>query len=319
LTTYIDRCALNIHLKTFGVIIKSEHIIIENKTKIRAVMNSEFTKNSISSDSTEGDSVIRNLFILLATFFTAAVIIEFLLVNRSKKQRDHEGFTDEDRFLQENMWNKYHSHKLYAQLTNMPKLDDQTSLFFEAIGKEYTEEFPSSTSSQVIQFGIGIGDYWGEIIKKHQLKVIGYDYSPVSIEAATAKGIQMRLVNLNATIDSNLLYLADLERDLSIPSDILFIRVLEYLKPEAVKLLIISVMTMAQPGSKFYFEIFSPDKMIGDPSGSITVSYPIKEGTVPSFFNGKNNFKVTTLSNQRNLNDKGDQPVERLVIEKISF
>lgn len=87
---------------------------------------------------------------------------------------------------------------------------------------------------------------------------IGYDYSVRAIEYMQAKGIiKTRQINLNAVTkigaDTQLAYLDQLKEDLSSKTNILAIRIFEYLDSETVPLLMCALMDFAQPGSTFIF------------------------------------------------------------------
>lgn len=276
----------------------------------------EFIKNLISADDTERQEVLIKISLVSLILIVGHLLMNYMNTqsNKFKKLRDDEGYTPEDRIKQEQIWNSYAIAKLLGA-----KLDNQTQLFFESIGNTQKEAFLCS-ASQIIQFGIGNGEYATNIAKQHNRKIIGYDFAPVANTVASANGAEMRLVNLNATnANNNLGYQTQLENDFSDVSDVLLIRILEYLNPEAVQLLMISIMNSAKPGSRFYVEILSSQADITGPSGQITVSYSLKPGTVATFFNAKNNFKITNLDNVKNPNDRGEETLERLLIEKISF
>ncbi|MCZ6910912.1 MAG: hypothetical protein O7C56_08520, partial [Rickettsia endosymbiont of Ixodes persulcatus] len=194
--------------------------------------------------------------------------------------------------------------------------NSQTELFFKAISNKHIKEFKSSTS-QIIQFGISTGDVITRIAKEKHCKVIGYDYSPVALASLKEeKEVETRLVNLNAIEKNKLLYQEQLQIDFERISDVLFIRVLEYLNPEAAKLLIISTINLAKPGSRFYFEVDSPPEDLITPAG-IHVAYALKPGTISSLFAKRSDVQVEVLTNKRNDNDQGPNTIERLLIKKI--
>lgn len=277
-------------------------------------MLQEFFKKNTSQDQNEQNKFFQASFV--AMFLITGYLLLIYLNSKSnafKTKKDDEGYTKEDRLKQEHIWNTYALSKALGS-----KLDNQTQLFFESLRKKYLDQFLNSTN-QIIQFGICNGDYITPIAKQYNRNVIGYDYASIANTIATQKGAQMRPINLNnITADHELAYQAQLEHDFANISDVLLIRVLEYLNPEAVQLLMISMIKLAKPGSRFYIEILSPQADITDPSGQITISYSLKPGTIRTFFQSKGNFKITELDNSKNFNDKGSNTLERLLVEKIN-
>lgn len=273
----------------------------------------EFIAEVLNEVTNEKNDPKKYLTIIFAVL-TVLAIAKFLERKEKSIQliRDAEGFTQEDRLKQEKVWNIY----ALSKLMGMAISDSQTELFFKAISDKHVKEFKSSTS-QIIQFGISTGDVITRIAKEKHRKVIGYDYSQVALASLKEeKEVETRLVNLNAVEKNELLYQEQLQIDFERISDVLFIRVLEYLNPEAAKLVIISTMNLAKPGSRFYFEVDSPPRDKITPAG-ITVVYALKPGTISSIFAKRGDLQIEVLTDKKNENDKGTNTIERLLIKKI--
>jgi hypothetical protein len=271
----------------------------------------DFFNSTEIDTSNEGSSSKK--FLALIFSLIAGLILIISQKKFFRESRDKEGFTSEDRFKQQNIWTPF----ALAKLSGFP-LDDQTALFFLAIGSKHANEFQSSTN-QIIQLGISNGSFVTAAAKKSKRKVIGYDYSPVALSAlAPHENVETRMINLNATNSKkDLAYQAQLEKDFSAVSDVLLIRILEYLNPEAVQLLLFSIIKFARPGSRFYIEILSPLDNAPDPTSDMTVSYPLKPGMISSLFAERKDFEIETLTNRKNPNDNANRNMERLLIKRV--
>lgn len=100
----------------------------------------------------------------------------------------------------------------------------------------------------ILQLGVSAAKFIRE--KPKHWNRIGYDY----IEP-NKNDFLFRLLDLNSIDESGaesaLAYAAQLQKDLRQPTNIFVIRILEYLTPEASKLLVFALMDYAQPGTRF--------------------------------------------------------------------
>ena len=187
----------------------------------------------------------------------------------------------------------------YARKQAEGKEPSQTRIFFNAIPKPLKNRFSSSTQ-RILEIGMGNGDYIGKTIGSTGRECIGYDYAENAVSTAASNGIQARLINLKEINEKNqLAYLDTLKADLSVAADILVIRVLEYLGPEAVTLLIFALLDAAKPGSTLYFETYA----VCDKKNSLPnfICNEIENGYVASFFAPRTDIKFL----HHTINDEG--------------
>lgn len=218
------------------------------------------------------------------------------------------------------IWEKYNKYKVEGK-----NVANQTALFFEAIPSTLKDEFISSSEKNIVQMGVSTGTYLGECFFPGKRKVIGYDYADSAISYINKTGeIDGRQVDLNSTKLNerentlSLTYQHLLENDLSQPSDVLMIRILEYLNPEAVVLLIHSMLTLAKSGTNFYFEIFNAND--DEKNSQLRFGRYIQPGYVPSFFGPRTDFSFRLHTvNKDEENDKcsgNGTLVERFIVNK---
>ena len=154
-------------------------------------------------------------------------------------------------------WDEYNKGLLQGALVEVDtnhfastKAKSYTHHFFQA-GK--LTKFLNSSCKKMLQLGAADGRFIAEY-KKSDWSIIGYDYSAIAVKELTKKNIESRLVDLNS-IDSetnNLCYATVLHKDISNPTNILLIRVLQYLDPNALNLLLFNLISHAAPGSVFF-------------------------------------------------------------------
>ena len=232
-------------------------------------------------------------------------------VINTKSKRDAEGYTQEDRFKQKHIWNSYAATRLMGIVANVK---NQTELFFAQLSTQQRQEFTSSTTNQLIQFGMCTGNAYTDAAQHDGRCVIAYEYAQFAQTYLKTKSVVARAVNLNAVLNDELAYQQQLEFDFNQVSDVLFIRILEYLEPEAAQLLLLSTMNLAKPGSRFYIEVDSP---VADVRVSnITIAFALKPGKIASFFAHRPDVQVAVLSSAKNDNDNGVNTIERLLLKK---
>ncbi|MBX3709582.1 MAG: hypothetical protein KIT56_05940 [Gammaproteobacteria bacterium] len=235
--------------------------------------------------------------------------------NEQKKEQD-------DRDIKTTMWNFYNQVKLNKPHTDM------TSNFFNAIPVRQKQQFNSSTK-RILQLGVSLGEYHhNQYYSSSTRSIIGYDCSQTAIDHVTQKGILGRLVNLDEIVEDgkkHLAYQALLEADLSVPAEILIIRTLEYLSPEAAVLLIISILNLAKPNTEYYFETYSEDKS-PEPDIGIIFQRRLQPGYIASFFGPRTDIQFLSYTITHNEEQKEDDAhsansnntiTERLVVKKI--
>jgi hypothetical protein len=215
-------------------------------------------------------------------------------------------------------WNSYNSD---ISITNK-NIPNQTFLFFERLPSCFKSGFYVS-SLPIIQFGIAKALYVQKFSDSR--KIIGYDFSDVAIQALnTSNKISARKIDLNQInhTDNSLAYLDLLKIDFSNPADVLLIRILEYMEPEAVKLLMISLCNLAQAGTRFYFEIFNSEHSGTELKPGFIFDYNVSIGWISSFFNPWPDFTTTYYNvsyNEEQYKNTGEKTsIEKMIVEKTS-
>lgn len=161
-----------------------------------------------------------------------------------------------------------------------------------------------SSNYPILQFGISLGSYLINNKFSDKRPIIGYDNSPTAIEHLQKNSIDARAIDLNSLDQNNeLAYKSVLKHDLSVSSQLLFIRVLEYLNPQAVKLLMFAILETAPKGTTVFVEIFSPDISIFK-SSSVDFFTPIPSGYIPSFFAPRTDMDIVSWKNHHKDRDK---------------
>lgn len=243
-------------------------------------------------------------------------------VTKIEKSRSTKSKREEDRELslklKKILWEPCNHAKLNDSATN---IEENTSMFFQHFATHRLAFL--SSSHRVLQFGISTGKFLIDNRSPQQKEIIGYDYSPSAIKHVEKNGIQGREIDLNDIddIDDNrLAYHSTLQEDLSVPSHILIIRTLEYLNPEAMKLFIFSLISLAKRDSKFYIEIYNPENQTLE-SNNIEFGHHILPGYVPSFFAPRTDIEFLDRTTEYIKDDKflkGDSSTtERFVFRKL--
>lgn len=207
--------------------------------------------------------------------------------------------------LSQTLWDTYNQAKLAGE-----HLDDQTGLFFSQSALA-TQELNSSFN-RVVHLGAGIGSFLQPMAGTRD--VIGYDCSLAAVTQINQLGMRGRKVDLN-NFDS---YKVQLEQDLLIPTDILMIRILEYLHPEVVVLLLTLLIEQAEPGSVFYIE--TAWSMASRELETIGHMYKVVQGCIPSFFAARTDMTFLSWEKRKDIVE-GDMvmDVERVIVKKNPF
>ena len=210
------------------------------------------------------------------------------------------------------LWSAYHEAKL-----NGNGILDQTELFFNRT-QQFKENFETSPNRRIVQFGAGIGAFISTFTTKKE--VVGYDYTALAINSLKVSGILARDVDLNeATNTSALAYQHLLREDLSIPSDILIIRIFEYITPAAAILFLFALMTEAKSGTSFYIEIANTsDADESDTLISTNHVAHVPPHFIASFFSPRTDFKFIEHHLLPRISEGGvEMDIEQLVVQKL--
>lgn len=236
----------------------------------------------------------------------------------SQRTPENQDVIDKElRFL---IWESYNQSKLEGiNPFSLQPFNDQTHNFFTAIPAPLRRKFHSSLKkNKIIQFGISTGEYFVSTSKVLS-NIIGYDYSPTAIAHITSKKMQGRLTDLNKMDDESkeLDCQTLIETDLSGAAEILIIRTLECLTPQAADLLLHAIINFSKLGTRLYIENWQgPD----DPTSPTKTARNIPRGYVPSFFAARTDFEfqldTVTLDEKTDMRAPDDHStVERLVVK----
>lgn len=216
--------------------------------------------------------------------------------------------------------------EMYAFSPQMQKgSDTQTGKYFNRIPRPLGDDFNRSPR-QIIQIGCSSGLYLQELSSKNpeiglgrHRSVIGYDYSKAGLQLLSTNGFTAREVDLSSiTPDGELAYQDALATDLSVASDILMIRVLEYLDPKAVVLMLFFIIQHLKPGSRVDIELY--DSVNGEDLRQAGVVHAIPVRYVASFFAPRTDMETVYHSVTANEPEdgpfQGGNTVERLIVQK---
>ena len=211
------------------------------------------------------------------------------------------------------IWEAYNE----AKIGGTARIDDQTKLFLKQIPDTISKEFEDSTD-QVIHFGCGISSYISSLVTPKTF--IGYDYSATAIQSFhnPAQNRFGRAYDLNQVQGSVLACHERIETDLKHPSNILMVRIIEYLDPNALILLLMHLIQHSKAGSTFYIEVAIPcNQQTKEQLTEIGHLHDTPKGYVASFFAPRIDMNFITHT-QETKNEHGSiMDVERLIARKM--
>lgn len=154
------------------------------------------------------------------------------------------------------MWEDYNRYDIPGTpliwIAGMPiAITDYTRYFFD---KWNLYTFLNTSCQKFFQLGVASGKFIEDYQIKAEWDVSGYDYSATAIEYLKKHNISAKQIDLNA-IDQNatsLLYQQELSQDLATPINFLAVRILQYLEPKALSLLLFTVMNTIKPDSVLF-------------------------------------------------------------------
>lgn len=198
-----------------------------------------------------------------------------------------------------------------------------TKLFFE----EYElQNYLNSDCRSIVQFGAATGNPLDQY-KNRGWDVTAYDYSPKSYEILTHKGIKARFVDLNSvtqqSIPLSLTYNNLLIEDLSKVTNIFAVRILQFLKPESLPLILSKLADLPSPGSTYIFV----GKVFPEEEGEeIVKDDRCRANYISSFFAQRKDMQIllqTTTNNKQAIKNAANTEIinegddEILVIKKV--
>jgi hypothetical protein len=134
-----------------------------------------------------------------------------------------------------------------------------------------------TSCKRILQLGSSVGRFLTPYAESGW-NVTAYDFSPQAVETLQQSGINARLVNLNSRDEAGLTYSSTLKADVSEQVNLILVRILPYLEPEALNLLLLNLVAEAAPGSTF----FIADNPLP----------PYKAGYAAFFFAQRPNFEI---------------------------
>jgi len=150
-------------------------------------------------------------------------------------------------------WDEYNSEKAEASIVDNKNEVKFSSSYTHLFLKDHKlSKYFNDDCKRIIQFGAASGEFLKEK-KQAGWSTIGYDISSVAVKELKSGGIEAKQIDLNSRDDSGALSYADqLKKDISIPANILLIRVLQYLELPALNLLLFDLIDNTAPGSVFF-------------------------------------------------------------------
>ena len=211
------------------------------------------------------------------------------------------------------IWDEYNRAKIQGV-----SIYNQTMKFFSELDQQIFHRFVTS-EKQIVQFGCGSANYITSLTNRN---IVGYEYSKTAIQdfRVNHKQHTIRDINLDAQHNSTLDYAAEITHDLRIPSDIMMIRVIEYLSPDALILLTLALIQQAACGTTFYIEVaHSAEDEHGQSLQDIGFITPLKAGYIASFFAPRTDmrFDLHTAETRDETNQCVPMHVEKLVVTKM--
>lgn len=189
---------------------------------------------------------------------------------------------DDVNFLQLEHKETSQTEKFFRNLTRLEKKSEQKNI---TIQKKNSFE---NSSNQIIHYGCGNGLYLNKFSSR---KIIGYDFSGEALDNFSADNKKIaRAIDLEE-LEFNPNDQAILKEDHNLVSDILMIRVLEYLKPEAVIFLLHFIIENAKPGSCFYIETFNNDTTVKGYDEKKPFYHKAESNLYASFFGGRTDYQ----------------------------
>lgn len=151
-----------------------------------------------------------------------------------------------------------------------------------------------------LQFGAASGEFLYDR-KVDQCEVLGYDHSTVAIRQLLNKNIPARKMDLNSIKADDI---DNLISDLAQPCNMVLIRLIEYIKDDALILLLHLLIEKSQPGSVFYLSN-NVDRELCEESSDFDSSY------IKSFFAVRTDIQFLFFARSLDKNNK-DKILENL-------
>lgn len=127
----------------------------------------------------------------------------------------------------------------------------------------FFDNYPLASHFQklhTMQLGAEYGLFLLKTIKEKQCHVKGYEYNKTAIMSLKRNDVPYREIDLDSLKNDELLYINELKEDLKEPSNIIAIRILEYLDTNALSLLLFNMINFSKAGSTFFLTNAFNDK-----------------------------------------------------------
>ncbi len=170
-----------------------------------------------------------------------------------------------------------------------------------------------NASGKILQLGSSTGRFL-EKFKDRGWNAAAYDFSEQAVKQLRQKGITTREVDLNELNASGALTYGDLlTRDIAYPSNIIMVRILEYLNPSAHDCLLFLLIDNAAPGTVFI--------IAGQVSGSAAEQAKKEPMTPEIALRLHPNFRTSFFAARKDMRIKLGESIltdHILVVEKMS-
>lgn len=125
------------------------------------------------------------------------------------------------------------------------------------------EKYLNKDCQSILALGASTGKFIVDHKKQHKdWEIAAYEWTEFAVTDMKREGINAKKIDLNSInkIDKTLNYLNELKIDLENPTNIFAFRILEYLDEPTAKLLVLTMLDLAKPGSVLMIgNITSPD------------------------------------------------------------
>lgn len=194
-----------------------------------------------------------------------------------------------------NFWENYNQSFLNTPGREVENLVMGLNCSYKSYTRMFFDEYHlnlylNKANKNILQLGANTGEFLKEL-NVAGWETMGWDFSPTAIKLLKNNKIKCREIDLNAVEHSKLLYENELKNDLKENSHLFSFRVLEYLKPEALKLLLLHLINHSKKGCIFFFAY---NTKLKEPETDLTYHY-IPSNYIPSFFGARTDMEFLKL------------------------
>jgi len=205
-------------------------------------------------------------------------------------------------------WEEFNENDGDVNIRENGKIKKATSYTHFFFDRFKLDNFLKNQNKRMLQLGVSNGKF----LKDYQAKgwdVIGYDYCDSLVGQMNNNNIPFRNINLNSTHNNKLTYEDKLEADCKTSTHVLAIRILEYLDPKTVPLLVFALMDKAKPDTTYFF--VHATSLQNKPE-------KFSENYIASYFGPRTDIKFLFFDALVHNKDKDKDKDEVLVVRKLS-